>query len=442
MLINITKIGRSLTVKGFITGFLILLMMIPAAMLQDLVKERKDRQEEVIAEVSSKWANQQVLSGPYLSVPYSQTIKTSEGKIATLEKTMIILPQTLEVLGDINPQFKSRGIYKVALYKTDIGMKGAFNLKEVEIAADEMVHWDKAHLCIGVSDTRGIEEQPVAGFLGKQIPFAAGVPGKWLAARGASLEADLSEHTQDDLLSFSIPLKLRGSESLQVIPVGKSTTVQIKSPWTSPSFTGKFLPEYTLGKDGFDANWQVLHFNRDFPQVWKNQEYDASDFAFGMSLLQPTDHYAKTTRSVKYAILLIGLTFGFFFLLEALQGHRVHPVQYILTGIALVVFYTLLLSIGEVLDFNLAYAIAALATTGLITSYGRHLFKSLKNALVLSGFLGSLYAFIFVLIQLEDRSLLAGSIGLFILVAIAMNISRKITWFEKETTSEVPTIES
>jgi inner membrane protein len=439
---NFSKIGTSLTFKGFITGFLILFMMIPAMLVQDLVSERKTRQDEVIAEVSSKWADRQVVSGPYLYVPYSQTVDNDNGKVSVIEKTMIILPELLKVTGNVEPQFKKRGIYKVALYKSDLLLAGHFNLKEVEVSGNEKLRWAEARLCIGVSDTRGIEAQPVATFMGGTFNLEAGVPGNLMAAKGASVEVNLSGADSNQNLSYRIPIRLRGSESLQVVPVGKSSSVTIVSPWTSPSFTGKFLPEFTLNKDGFNAAWQVLHFNRDFPQVWKNQNYEAENFAFGVSLIQPTDHYAKTTRSVKYAILFIGLTFGFFFLLEALQGHRIHPVQYILTGIALVIFYTLLLALGEVIDFNAAYSIAAIATTLLITTYGKQLFKTWKNACILGGFLGSLYAFIFVLIQLEDRSLLAGSIGLFVLVAIAMNLSRKINWYGNENVPDTASEQS
>lgn len=442
MLIKINKIGTSLTFKGFITGVLILFMMIPALLVQDLVKERKQRQDEVIAEVAGKWASQQVISGPYLVIPYTQSIDAGAGKTTLVEKTMIVLPETLRVQGTVQPQFKRRGIYKVALYGSNLNLSGSFNLGEVMPAAGENIHWDQAALCLGVSDTRGIEAQPVATFAGAILPLGSGLPANNLATKGASVAVNLAGSEKNASIAFSIPFRLRGSESMQVIPTGKTTSVNIQSPWHSPSFTGKFLPEYTLNKKGFEAHWNILHFNRDFPQVWKNQPYEAEAFSFGFSLIQPTDHYAKTMRSVKYAILFIGLTFGFFFLLEALQGHRVHPVQYILTGIALVVFYTLLLSFGEIIDFNLAYAIAALATTGLITVYGKHLFASWKNAAILGGFLGSLYAFIFVLIQLEDTSLLAGSIGLFVLVAIAMYLSRKIKWYNDADEKEAAIIET
>ncbi|MCU0404664.1 MAG: cell envelope integrity protein CreD [Chitinophagaceae bacterium] len=442
MLIKINKIGTSLTFKGFITGFLILFMMIPALMVQDLVEERKNRQQEVIAEVSSKWADPQILTGPYLSVPYSQTVVAADGKTTVIGKTMIILPELLEVKGNIEPQFKRRSIYKVALYKSDLTLKGHFLLKDATPSSDETIHWEKALLCIGLSDTRGIEAQPLANFMDSNYSFGAGMPGNMLGTKGASVPVNLSALTPEQQINFNIPIMLRGSETFQVVPIGKTTSVHLTSPWASPSFTGKFLPEFTLDEKGFDAGWNVLHFNRDFPQIWKNQSFKAEEFSFGFSLLQPTDHYAKTMRSVKYAILFIGLTFGFFFLLEALKGHRVHPVQYILTGIALVIFYSLLLSFGEIIDFNIAYAIAALSTTGLITMYGKHLFATWKNAAMLGGFLGGLYAFIFILIQLEDTSLLAGSIGLFALVAIAMHLSRKIKWYATEEEKETTIIET
>jgi inner membrane protein len=233
-----------------------------------------------------------------------------------------------------------------------------------------------------------------------------------------------------------LPVSLKGSETLQITPLGKTTKVNMQSSWPSPSFTGKFLPAHQPSGEGFTADWQVLHFNRDFPQVWKDKKFDAEAYAFGVSLLQPTDNYAKTMRTAKYAILFIGLTFGFFFLLEALQGRRVHPIQYILVGIALIVFYTLLLSIGEVIAFNMAYLLASTATIGLITLYGKHLFELWKNALYLGGFLAGLYGFIFMLIQLEDSALIVGSIGLFLLVALAMYLSRKVEWYGPRTTEE------
>ncbi|HSK13224.1 MAG TPA: cell envelope integrity protein CreD [Phnomibacter sp.] len=420
----------NLTLKGIITAGLIIAMLIPAVLVQELIEERKARQHEVINEVSDKWARSQTLTGPFITVPYTYEEKRSDGNVFAEERLLTILPETLHVAGEMTPHFKRRSIFEVALYKSDLELTGNFLLDKKVAGAGETMHWERARLCIGVSDIRGIEKQPTGTLADRPLEFESGIAtSAFEGVRGASAPADLSRIEGPTTLAFSIPLQLKGSEMFKMLPLGKTTTADISSAWTSPSFTGNFLPEYELNEKGFSAQWNVLHFNRDFPQVWKHTTYKADDFSFGLSLLQPADSYAKTLRTAKYAILFIGLTFGFFYLLEIILGHRVHPVQYVLTGLALVVFYTLLLSISEVSSFNVAYPLSAMATIMLITTYSRHLFGAWKNALMIGAFLTALYGYIFILLQLEDSALLAGSIGLFVLVAIAMHLSRKIDWY-------------
>jgi inner membrane protein len=422
--------GMNLTLKGIITAGLILGLMIPAILVQELIEERRDRQDEVISEVSNKWARSQVITGPYLTVPYTYEEKNSEGKVFTYERIMTILPEKLDINGTVLPHLKKRSIFQVALYKTDLVLSGTFVIDPALADASETIHWDRARLCLGVSDIRGIEKQPTGSFNGAELTFESGIyDTSFKNARGASALVDLSKADSSTDLAFSIPLLLKGSETFQMIPLGKTTAATIQSEWTAPSFNGNFLPEYQLDEKGFKAHWNVLHFNRDFPQVWKNTSYKAEDFSFGLSLLQPADSYAKVLRTSKYAILFLGLTFGFFYLLEILLGHRVHPVQYVLTGLSLIIFYTLLLSITEVSSFNLAYFISSIATIGLITMYSKHLFSVWKHAVIIGLFLAALYGYIFVLLQLEDSALLAGSIGLFVLIGIAMYLSRKINWY-------------
>jgi inner membrane protein len=429
--LSITVKGENLMVKTILTGLLILAMLIPAVYVQHLVEERKQRQQEVVKEVSGKWANSQTIAGPYLLVPVTSFAGNgNEPAKLLVTKIMVLLPTHLRVSGELTPELRRRGIYKVALYNSRLQLDGHFDLNSVKPVAGETIEWEKAALCLGITDTRGISTQVAANWNGQPLAFDAGVPAGGLASMGLSQQVPINASELDRPVSFSIPLQLKGSESLMLLPLGKTTEWQLQSTWPSPSFTGKFLPGFTSNTSGFKANWKVLHFNRDFPQVWKGETFKADAYAFGVSLLQPADHYAKTMRSVKYAILFIGLMFGFFFLLEILLGYRVHPVQYLLIGIALVVFYCLLLSIGEILAFNISYAIATLATVALITAYCRHLFGTIKNALLIGGFLGGLYGFIYVLIQLEDTALLVGSIGLFVLLALAMQLSRRITWYE------------
>lgn len=427
--ININGSGSSLLWKGIITGILILAMLIPTVFVMNLVEERKERQKEVIAEVSSKWADSQVLSGPFLIIPYSFQQKVDAKETVTITQQLVVLPDQLDAVGSITPQIKRRSIYQVALYQSSLQLQGRFDLKSIIPGAGETIQWKDAILCLGISDTRGIVSQVTGSWNGAPVVFDAGIPDNSLVTRGMSVPIDLTAVAAQGAYSFNIPVKLKGSEALQLLPLGKSTTFNIQSPWESPSFIGKFLPEYKPNEKGFNAKWQVLHFNRDFPQVWKNQVFKATEFAFGVSLIQPADNYAKTLRSVKYAILFIGLTFGFFYLLEIMLGRRVHPVQYVLVGLALVVFYTLLLSLGEILTFNIAYLIATSATVTLIGLYAKQMFGTWKNGLSIAGFLAGLYTFIYILIQLEDTALLAGSVGLFVLVAVAMHFSRKIDWY-------------
>jgi inner membrane protein len=217
---------------------------------------------------------------------------------------------------------------------------------------------------------------------------------------------------------------------LYFTPVGKVTDVRLSSAWPNPSFNGAFLPDRRrVGDTGFTANWNVLHLNRNYPQLWTSNKYDISGSAFGIDLLLPVDSYQKTYRSIHYAILFIGFTFLVFFFIEVLNKIFIHPMQYLLVGVALIVFYTLLLAISEHLHFNLAFILSALATLFLIGGYVRAILRSARLTMLISGILTILYAFIFVIIQLQDYALLIGSIGIFIILALVMYFSRKIDWY-------------
>ena len=230
--------------------------------------------------------------------------------------------------------------------------------------------------------------------------------------------------------NFSFGAIIKGSESLDFVPVGKTTTVQLTSKWQSPSFDGSFLPNTRIiSANGFSSSWKILHLNRDFPQQWvKVTPESLNKSVFGVKLITPNDSYQKTSRSIKYAILVISLTFLAFFFVEILNYKRLHLFNYILVGLALCIFYTLLLSISEVLNFNQAYLIASSMTLGLVFFYSKSIFQNVRLAMIVSLVMAVLYGFIFIIIQLDDTALLIGSIGLFLILAITMYISRKINW--------------
>ena len=432
------------TIKGISVGILILVLLIPTAFIQELITERKYRQAEVAAEVSSKWAGSQTISGPFLVIPYIEEVKDNAGKVAVVRHLMYCLPEQLKMTGDIAPEVRSRSIYKVVLYKTGMKIQGNFSADRFADAGIDTSRLllAEAQLCFGLSDNRGIDDQLSINWNGTERSFNAGLPKNAVVNSGVSIPVSLGAIDKTSSFAFNIELKLKGSEYLFFTPLGKETVVRLTSTWTNPSFDGKFLPAAkSVSEKGFTADWKILHFNREFPQVWIDSDVNFANSSFGLNLLQPNDAYGKSLRAVKYAILFIALTFCLYFFIELFQKRSVHPMQYVLVGLALCIFYTLLLSVSEYLNFNISYGIAATATVVLITSYTKSLFAKWSIGLLFGIFLTLLYTFIFILIQLQDGALLFGSIGLFVLLAVVMYYSRKIDWnyaLVKSKSSQVP----
>ena len=232
-------------------------------------------------------------------------------------------------------------------------------------------------------------------------------------------------------MSFDFDISLNGSEQLMFAPIGKITNVNLNSPWKEPSFDGVFLPKKrTIGENGFTANWKVLHLNRNYPQSWVGTKHHVNNSSFGVNLRLPVDVYQKSMRVAKYAILFIVLTYLVFFFVEILNHILIHPIQYILVGIALVLFYILMLAFSEQMNFDLAYILAALMTIGLVFLYCRSILKSWALSLMTASILLILYGFIFIIIQMQDFALLFGSLGVFLILAVTMYFSRKVDWFD------------
>ncbi len=426
--------------KAAITGVLILVMMIPTLFVTNLVTERQQRQEEVVKEVSSKWASDQTIAGPYIYLPYVTNETRTDNKIVAVTKHLLLLPENMSVAGTIIPEIRPRSIYKVLLYKSNLTNNGNFNIrlpKEISAASLQLAD---AKICFGITDFKGIEEKLSVSFNGTSYELSPGLPVNDLDANGLSAPISLAEADFGKNIGYGMQLKIKGSEQLHFVPLSGNSSVEVKSSWSNPSFDGNNLPgERKVDKDGFAAKWTINKANLPFGTVLRGEElqrttnvktaFDKNSFAFGVSMLQPADQYAKTMRSVKYAILFIGLTFSLFFIVEVMQKKPLHPVQYVLVGLALVIFYTLLLSVSEFLLFDQAYYIASAATILLITLYAKSHFQSWKTALLFGGVLTGLYGFIFILIRLEDTALLVGSIGLFLVLALVMYGSRNINWY-------------
>ena len=413
-----------------------LLLLIPTAMIRGIIYERESTQEQAIKEVSSKWGEAQTIKGPIMSLPFVRYAKETDEKsgkekVVTVREKLHILPSKLNIVAEMRPERRYRGVYEIVVYNAVIKVTGEFNklnFEELDIPAANF-DFSKARLNVGIDDLRGIEKQIELTWNNLNSPFNPGVSSTDNFNSGINAQIGLSP-TDNHIYKFSFELKLKGSQQLYFTPVGKETDIHVASSWTTPSFNGSFLPdENKVSKDGFTAHWNVLNLNRNYPQSWVGSRYNIKYSSFGVDLILPVDNYQKSHRSIKYAILFIGLTFLVFFFIEVFQSAFIHPIQYILVGIALVIFYTLLLSISEYLKFNVSFFISALATLLLISGYVKAILKSTKLTAFISGLLTILYIFIFVIIQLEDFALLIGSIGVFIILALIMYFSRKIDWY-------------
>lgn len=439
-----------IVVKVAVIGFIILILMIPSVMIMALVSERAQRMRSVVSEVSSKWGEVQTIAGPYISIPYYEEIKKAGDKTEWIEMEMNYFPNALQVDGSLEPIVRKRSIFKVMLYQSDLKLSGHFdypNLAALQISPDQVM-WEKATIHLGIADLRGIGKQVQIKTGDTLIAMTASSPTAIQFNNGLFGHMPLTKLTTAGF-DFEIPLSLKGSRGIYITPVANQTTVNLSSTWPSPKFEGQFLPDSsTVSVNGFKAHWTILDINRQLTQEWTNDlpqhisavsnyqsspvDYDRgtnlNETVLGVELLQTVDHYAKNDRTVKYAFLLISLTFIVYFFFEVLKKQKVHPLQYGLVGAAMVIFFILLLSLSEHIGFDASYTVSSLATTLLILLYSRSIFSEKRFAFYVGGLLLLQFGFIYIILQLEDFALLAGSIALFCIIALIMYLTRKVKW--------------
>lgn len=426
-----------LSVKIVLIGVLILLLLIPISMIEGLIHERESTASGAIYEVRQKWSSSQNITGPILTIPYYEKVEKSgedekNEKIKKVKNYIHFLPESLDIIGAIKTEELKRGLYEIVVYNAPIELKGKFILPEGfagNINSEDLLI-KEATLNVGLTDLRGISEQ-VEMLWGKEtLIFNPGIAGNHILTSGVSTAVRI-DSLISNTVEFTIKLHFKGSESIRFAPLGKTTSVHLTSNCATPSFAGAFLPEKREVTDsGFVSDWKVLHLNRNYSQTLTGNHWSESisNSNFGVDLLLPVQQYQKSMRSVKYAFLIIILTFVVSFFVEIMQKKKIHPFQYLLVGLALCLFYTLLISISEHLNFSLSYFLAAIMTVVLLTFYMMGVLKIKKTALTIGALLACLYIYIFVLIQMEIYALLVGSIGLFIILAIIMYYSQKINW--------------
>lgn len=429
---------NSIGFRLVIIGILVLLLLIPSAWISSLVKEREGWKKEAVFEITSKWARSQTIGGPVVTIPYLKKWQDEKGKTQTLIDYIQFLPNKLIIQGVLNPEIRYRGIYKAILYNSKITLNGDFSFAKLDSlnVLPENIQWKDAFLTVHIPDMRGIKESVELLWKNQTLLFEPGIRDGGIFESGISAKIPLpKEELNRDLSGFSIKIDINGSEEFNLLPLGRITTVSLKSKWPDPSFIGAFLPENRQIDDvGFSASWKVLDLNRNYPQQWVGNSYNDNilQSKFGVSLFSPVDQYTKTTRATKYVIMFIGLTFLVFFMIEVFNKKRIHPIQYLLIGLTLCIFYLLLLSLSEHIGFELAYLVAGISIIALISSYVKSSLGGISTGLITAGLLITLYSYLYILIQNQDYALLMGSIGLFVIIGIIMHWSRTVDWYKIE----------
>ena len=434
---------QSNTAKMIMVGLLCLFLLIPLELVKGLISERSQRKKEMTQEVNTLWGSDIKFYGPILSVPY-YGIETTEYVDANSQrstqskrviKTAYFFPETLNnssVIKKSKPL--KRGLYENVVFTSTMDFDGNFtkpNFEKLNIAPENII-WEKAAVIINTTNLKSIKSDLNISL--NNTKYAIESSNLKVSSKFGTLKSDsfnFNELQKEGAINFKFQMKFNGSESVQFIPIGKTNNIKLDSDWDSPSLIGSFAANEEnkkIDSTGFHAEWKVLEINRPFSQQYEEQMPNLNEYLFGVKLLETVDQYQQNERASKYGFLVIGLTFLIFFLIQSISKINIHIFQYSMIGIALIMFYTLLISITEHSTFSFAYLIAGASVIIMISLYSISILKDRKFPTFIGISLSVLYTFIYVIIQLEDYALLVGSIGLFLILAAVMYFSRKIEW--------------
>jgi len=451
---NTTTLGKinqwarnSISLKLSVIGLFVLILLIPSEMVQSLISERENTRNVAISEIWRTWGDKQVLAGPVVSVPVVTLKSLPNGTVESNTRFLHFLPENLSVSGVIVPVIRYRSIYEVVLYSSKLKVTGNFKPlvpKGLNVQPAD-IKWDKAYVTFGISDMKGVKENIDLKWNDSVFRMQPGVPVHDIIKGGVSYPVAVDPGLSN---RFSFQLQLNGSRLLSFLPFASEMNVNLTSTWANPSFEGAFIPsDKSVTKKGFTAKWKILELNRNYGQfgfddfigtndigektpneMFTNDRISPDNTAggFGVNLIMPVDQYQRTTRAAKYGVLFVILTFVTFFFFELLRKKYVHPLQYLIVGFAIMLFYLLLLSFAEYLLFDLAYAISAVVVTLMVMLYAGAIFSNRKYGIIVGLILFMLYAYFYTLLQLQLYSLLFGSIGMAVMLSIIMLLTRNL----------------
>ncbi|MDH5934099.1 cell envelope integrity protein CreD [Vibrio splendidus] len=432
-------LNNQLGTKFTFVLFLFVLLQIPLSMVTGLISERSYRQDEVRHDIARSSSGEQRIIGPFIMVNYSETSYRYD-KVQIKERRKFLLPSTFDMSADLDSFEKYRGIYRARLYKAQVSLKGAFDADD--LAALQRLDIKNMSLVVGIEDSRGLIRMDDMTMASSDIEVAPGT-GLDQLPQGFHSVLRLADLNAEQPLAFDLNFLLQGMGQLQVTPIGSQTTVGLSSTWAHPSFVGDYLPVSSeVSEDGFKAQWASNNFSTNIAQLFQsclssNHACDELEQRqMGVDLIDPVDHYLKSHRAVNYSLLVITLVFASFFLLELFQARPVHPVQYGFIGLALALFYLLLISMSEHLGFNWAYVVSAVASTGLLSVYVSGMLSNTKHGVIFGACLLTLYGLLFGLLQAESYALVMGTLLCFVILSFTMVITRNIDWYARNKKTE------
>lgn len=436
MMNGMKRWGNSPLSKLVVTLFIAFLLMIPVSAIKDLMWERENRRNEAKNEVIHQWGGWQHIAGPLLAIPVEEEYTEhyeNRTEIKIHRHYLYILPDSLAIEGDITSRNRQKGIFDIELYSGLFKLNGTFSRPENPLWNMEngKVLWGEARLILGLGDVKGLSQSVDLNWNGSPSEFQGGTAGSELIPVGISAETPFNV---TEPVNFSLNVNLKGGGSINFFPIGGETTVTLKSDWISPGFSGSFIPtDRQLNDSGFTAQWDIQALARNYPQFWIDNEVcwdDIRSTNFGVDFLTPIDGYYKSHRAIKYGLLFIFLPFITLFLFEIFAEGKLHPFQYIMIGLAVCMFFLLLLTLSEHMNFALAYTTAGLASAVLVSFYTGAVFRNVIKGAIMALLNALLYLYLYMALASEDYALLIGSLGLFAMLGGIMILTRKINWYE------------
>ncbi len=432
--------------------FMSLLLLVPLGLIEGQIRDRSQRQNEVQASIANSAAGEQLLVAPVIAVSYREQVDVAmprEGnpeqttvRTRIVERTLLLPPEKLEMLGETAVETRNRGIYQARLFRLGLGTSGRFVLKPLaELPSGGRIVSARARLLLGLADPRGVNNDPEVTINGKVYRFASasskneppaaatapdGTQAHALPANRLAIDLGPLDLQRESRFDFSFPLQLTGTTRLAIAPTGEANHIELKSAWPHPNFGGRFLPTArTVGKEGFSARWDISHLARNFEATQKS----GSGEVLSIDFVDPVNVYLQSERAVKYGVLFIVLTFAGFFLTEILRRAPIHPMQYLLVGLALAIFFLLLIALSEHLSFVLAYGLSAAACIVLIAFYLAGALGGVRQGFAFGAGLTGLYGVLYGVLLSEDNSLLMGSLLLFLALGATMLATRRVDWY-------------